>query len=100
MIFNLNQVENGKSKDKQRYKCKGCRKSFIPETNTPIYYSKEDIYEDRAEIFSYLLATASDEELPKVYDSEHIQDKVELLVSEIESHFRTVDERAYWNRWY
>ena len=64
------------------------------------YYSKEDIYEDRAEIFSYLLATASDEELPKVYDSEHIQDKVELLVSEIESHFRTVDESAYWNRWY
>ena len=64
------------------------------------YYSKEDIYEDRAEIFSYLLATASDDELPKVFDSEHIEDKVELLVSEIESHFNTVGESAYWNRWY
>ena len=36
-------VKNGKNKDKQRYKCKSCRKSFIPETNTPIYYSKKDI---------------------------------------------------------
>ena len=36
-------VKNGKNKDKQRYKCKNCRKSFIPETNTPIYYSKKDI---------------------------------------------------------
>ena len=34
-------VKNGKNKDKQRYKCKSCRKSFIPETNTPIYYSKK-----------------------------------------------------------
>ena len=31
-------VKNGKNKDKQRYKCKSCRKSFITETNTPIYY--------------------------------------------------------------
>ena len=36
-------VKNGKNKDKQRYKCKSCRKSFILETNTPIYYSKKDI---------------------------------------------------------
>ena len=36
-------VKNGKNKDKQRYKCKSCRKSFITETNTPIYYSKKDI---------------------------------------------------------
>ena len=36
-------VKNGKNKDKQSYKCKNCRKSFIPETNTPIYYSKKDI---------------------------------------------------------
>ena len=37
-------VKNGKNKDKQRYKCKSCRKSFIPETNTPIYYSKKRYY--------------------------------------------------------
>lgn len=40
---NVNIVKNGKNKNKQRYLCKDCKKSFINETNTPIYNSKKNI---------------------------------------------------------
>ena len=36
-------VKNGKNKDKQRYICQHCRKSFIKVVNTPIYISKKSV---------------------------------------------------------
>ena len=65
------------------------------------YYSKEDIYEDRAEIFSFLLATSEDDDLPEAYRSSHIESKAKLLIEEIEDHFSTADgEDVYWKQWY
>lgn len=39
---NTHIVKNGKNKNKQRYLCKKCRKSFISIINTPVYYSKKN----------------------------------------------------------
>ena len=65
------------------------------------YYSKEDIYEDRAEIFSYLLATDEDDSLPNSYKSTHVKNKVKLLIDEIDSCFKTaMNSNVYWKRWY
>lgn len=65
------------------------------------YYSKEDIYEDRAEVFSYLLSTDEDGILPSAYKSSHIQSKVKLLLDEIDNHFKTAkNSDVYWKRWY
>lgn len=36
-------VKNGKNKETQRYLCKHCGKSFVKNTNTPLYYSKKPL---------------------------------------------------------
>ena len=63
-------------------------------------YSKEDVYEDRAEVFSYLISVDENDELPLAYESEHVQEKVVLLIEEMKDHFESADdEDAYWNSW-
>lgn len=64
-------------------------------------YSKEGIFEDRAEVFSYLLATDEGDSLPKSYDSAHVKSKVDLLIDELDSKYVSVDDgNAYWEQWY
>ena len=63
-------------------------------------YSKEDVYEDRAEVFSYLISVDENDELPLAYESEHVQEKVVLLIEEMKDHFESADDAdAYWNSW-
>ena len=63
-------------------------------------YSKEDVYEDRAEVFSYLISVDENDELPLAYESEHVQEKVVLLIEEMKDHFELADDAdAYWNSW-
>ena len=63
-------------------------------------YSKEDVYEDRAEVFSYLISVDENDELPLAYESEHVQEKVVLLIEEMKEHFESADDAdAYWNSW-
>lgn len=83
----------------------GKKTEYTKSENNPEYiffvslYSKEDIYEDRAEIFSYLLAYGEGKSLPEEYESPHVREKVELLIEELEEHFSSAEEDAYWNSW-
>lgn len=61
-------------------------------------YSQTNIEEDRAEIFSYLLSTDEDEELPKAYESPHVRNRALMIIREFDECYDTVDENAYWNR--
>ena len=61
-------------------------------------YSQTNIKEDRAEIFSYLLSTDEDEELPKAYESPHVRNRALMIIREFDECYDTVDENAYWNR--
>lgn len=62
-------------------------------------YSKEDIFEDRAELFSYLLSTDENDKLPKAYQSKYVKDKANMLINEISSHFSSAVSNPYWARW-
>ena len=61
-------------------------------------YSQTNIEEDRAEIFSYLLSTDEDEELPRAYESPHVRNRALMIIKEFDECYDTVDENAYWNR--
>lgn len=62
-------------------------------------YSKEDIFEDRAELFSYLMSTDENDKLPKAYQSKYVKDKANMLINEISSHFSSAVSNPYWARW-
>ena len=63
-------------------------------------YSKEDIFEDRAEVFSYLISVDENDKLPRAYKSDHVKKKVDLLIEEMKEHFDSAkEEEAYWNNW-
>ena len=61
-------------------------------------YSQKNIDEDKCEIFSYLLSTDEDEELPKAYESPHVRNRALMIIREFDEFYDTVDENAYWNR--
>ncbi|MDE6698112.1 MAG: hypothetical protein K2J91_01350, partial [Lachnospiraceae bacterium] len=61
-------------------------------------YSQKNIDEDKCEIFSYLLSTDEDEELPKAYESPHVRNRALMIIREFDECYDTVDENAYWNR--
>ena len=63
-------------------------------------YSKQDVFEDRAEIFSYLLAIDEDGELPESYGSQYVRAKCKLLIGEIKQHFSSVRGTLYIERWF
>ena len=62
-------------------------------------YSKEDIFEDRAEVFSFLLATEENSKLPKAYGSSFVKNKAKILVTEIADSFGQRYSSAYWSQW-
>ena len=61
-------------------------------------YSQKNIDEDKCEIFSYLLSTDEDKELPKAYESPHVRNRALMIIREFDEFYDTVDENAYWNR--
>lgn len=62
-------------------------------------YSKTFEKEDRAEIFSYLLATDKKESLPDYYESKHIQEKAEVICKALRNHFKCLKgKEAYWEQ--
>jgi hypothetical protein len=64
-------------------------------------YSKTEIYEDRAETYSYLLGTDEDEKLPNSYSSRYIDAKCRLLINEIKEHYGSVIAGdMYIERWF
>lgn len=63
-------------------------------------YSKQDVFEDRAEIFSYILSTDENGELPESYNSQYVKAKCRLLIKEIKQHFDSASGTLYIERWF
>ena len=60
-------------------------------------YAQKNINEDKAEMFSYLLAKGKYGSLPLAYKSPHIKKRTKMIIDELDKYFDTVDENAYWN---
>lgn len=62
-------------------------------------YSTESKYEDMAEVFSYMLSTDEDDELPLAYQGLHVRAKMNRIIGMMEDSFTCVNGGEYWTRW-